>query len=164
MGAMRPPGQQVLKYFDGIAAVRHSADQAISSVSSFIHERILRQSKEATAPPTPSAPIPPAPSANSPAPPTPPSAAPAPPPAAPAGLGVSTPSRDARGKPPSRSAAKCGAAREDRYPWSRCCAPFEDVRPRAFEDIIPEGVSRHSRMTGPCIGGVGSCYWGGGQY
>ena len=59
-----------------------------------------------------------------------------------------------------RSAAKCGAAREDRYPWSRCCAPFEDVRPRALEDIIPEGISRHSRMAGRCIGGVGGCYWG----
>ena len=158
------PGQQVLKYFDGIAVVRHSADQAISSVSSFIYERILRQSKEATVPPTPSAPIPPARSENSPAPPAPPSAAPAPPPAAPAGPRVSTPSRDARGKPPSRSAAKCGAAREVRYPWSRCCAPFEDVRPRAFEDIIPEGISRHSHVAGQCIGGVGGCYWAGGHH
>ena len=48
------PGQQVLKYFDGIAAVRHSVDKAMSSVSSFVNEHILRQSKEATAPPTPS--------------------------------------------------------------------------------------------------------------
>ena len=107
------PGQQVLKYFDGIAAVRHSVDKAMSSVSSFVNEHILRQSKEATAPPTPSttpsgdpatASAPPAtapaPSANAPAPPAPPSAAPAPPPAAPTGPRVSTPSRDARGKPP----------------------------------------------------------------
>jgi len=47
------PGQQVAKYVDGIAAARRSTDQAISSVSSFIHERIFRQSSEATAPPTP---------------------------------------------------------------------------------------------------------------
>ena len=127
-------GQQVLKYFDGIAAVRHSTDQAISSVSSFIHERILRQSKEAAAPPTPSAPIPPAPSENSPAPPTPPSVAPAPPPAAPAGPAVSTPSRDARGKPPSRSAAKCGAAREDRFPW---CVYRKSKSERIDDEVRP---------------------------
>ncbi len=185
-----PSGQQALGYFDGVAAVRHSVDKAMSSVSSFVNEHILRQSKEATA--TPPAPIPsppaaapsppsatpsaapatapappataPAPSANAPAAPAPPSAAPAPPSAAPAGPPVSTPRRDARGKPPSKSAANCGAAREDRYPWSRCCAPFEDDRPRAFEDIIPEGIRRHSRMAGPCSGGVGGCSWGGSQY
>jgi hypothetical protein len=167
-------------------------DQAISSVSSFIHEGILRQSKEATAPPTSPAPIPsppaaapsppsatpsaapaaapappataPAPSSNAPAAPAPPSVAPAPPSAAPAGPPVSTPRRDARGAPPSKSAANRGAAQEDRYPWSRCCAPFEDDRPRSFQDIIPEGIRRHSRMAGPCIRGVGGCYWGGGQY
>jgi hypothetical protein len=37
-------------------------------------------------------------------------------------------------------------------------------RPRTFEDIIPEGIRRHSRMAGACIGGVGGCSWGGGQY
>ncbi len=182
-------GQQVSGHFDGVAAVRHSVDKAMSSVSSFVNEQILRRSKEATAPPTAPAPIPSppaasplpsatpsaapattsappatalAPSANAPAPPAPPSAAPAS--AAPAGQPVSTPRRDAKGDPPSKSAANRGAAREDRFPRSRCCAPFEDDRPRAFEDIIPEGIRRHSRMAGPCIGGVGGCYWGGGQY
>jgi hypothetical protein len=192
------PGQQVSGYFDTVAAVRDSADKAMSSVSSFIHERILRQSKEATASPTPPAPIPsppaaapsppsptpsaapatapappataPAPSANAPAVPAPPSAAPALPSAAPAGPPVSTPRRDASGAPPSKSAANRGAAREDRYPWSRCCAPFEDDRPRiddrprSFQDIIPEGIRRHSRMAGPCFGGVGRCSWGGSRY
>jgi len=185
-----PSGRQALGYFDGVAAVRHSVDKAMSSVSSFVNEHILRQSKEATA--TPPAPIPsppaaapsppsatppaapatapappataPAPSANVSVPPAPPSAAPAPPSAAPAGPRVSTPPRDARGKPPSKSAANCGAAREDCCPGSRCCAPFEDDRPRAFEDIIPEGIRRHSRMAGPCSGGVGGCSWGGSQY
>jgi hypothetical protein len=179
--------QQVSGYFDGVAAVRQRADKAMSSVSS-----ILRQPKEATAPPTPPAPIPsppaaapsppsttpsaapatasappapaPAPSANESAPPAPPAAAPAPPSAAPAGPPVSTPCRDARGKPPSKSAANCGAAREDRYLWSRCCAPFEDDRPRAFQNMIPERIRRNSRVAGPCIGGIGGCYWGGGQY
>jgi hypothetical protein len=184
-------GQQVSGHFDGVAAVRHGADKAMSSVSSFVDEQILRRSKEATAPPTAPAAIPSAPaaspsppsaapsaapatgsappatasaaSANASAPPAPPSAAPAPASAPPAGPPVPTPRRDARGEPPSRSAANHGAAREDRYPWFQR-APFEDNRPRAFEDIIPGGIRRHSRIAGPCIGGVGGCYWGGGQY
>jgi hypothetical protein len=200
------PGQQVSGYFDTVAAVRHSADQALSSVSSFIHERILGQSKEATAPPASPAPIPsapaaappppsatppaapptasappataPAPSASVSAPPAPPSAppappsaplappsaAPAPPSAAPAGPPVSTPRRDARGEPPAKSAADCAAAREDRYPCARRSTPFENDRPRALEDIIPERIRRKSHMAGPCIRGVGGCAWGGRQY
>ena len=186
------PGQQVSGYFDSVAAVRHSADQAISSVGSFIHERILRQSKEATAPPTSPAPIPsapaaapsppsatpsatpptasappataPAPSAGASAPPAPPSAAPAPPSAAPAGRPVSPPRRDARGDPPAKSAANCAAGREDRYPCPRRSTPVESDRPRAVEDIIPERIRRKSHMAGPCIRGVGGCAWGGRQY
>jgi len=186
------PGQQVSGYFDSVAAVRHSADQAISSVGSFIHERILRQSKEATAPPAPPAPIPPppaaapsppsatpsatpptasappatapAPSAGASAPPAPPSAAPAPPSAAPAGRPVSPPRRDARGDPPAKSAANCAAGREDRYPCPRRSTPVESDRPRAVEDIIPERIRRKSHMAGPCIRGVGGCAWGGRQY
>ena len=177
-------GQQVSGYFDDITAVRQGADKAVSSVSTFIHEQIFRQSKEAAAPPRPPAPIPspsavapspppsatpaappatvPAPSANESAPPAPSSAAPAPPSAAPAGPPVSTPRR--KGAPPSKSATNCGAAPEDRYPWSCCCAPSGDGRPGALEDVIPERIRRNSRMGGPCVGGVGGCYWGGGQY
>jgi hypothetical protein len=191
-------GQHVSGYFDGVAAVRDSADKAASSVGSFVNEHILQQSKEAP-PPTP-APIPspqaeapsspsaapsaapatasappatapapsataPAPSASASAPPAPPSAAPAPPSAARAGPAVSTPRRDARGEPPSKSAANHGAAREeDCYPRCRRDAPSEDNRPRALEDIIPEGMRRSSRVAGPCIGGIGGCYWGGGRY
>jgi hypothetical protein len=186
------PGQQVLGYFDGVAAVRHSVDQAISSVGSFVHEHILRQSKEATAPPISPDPIPsapaaapsppsatpsavppaasappataPAPSARASAPPAPPSAAPAPPSAAPAGPPVATPRRDARSEPPARSAADCAAAREDCYPCCRRATPFENDRPRASEDMIPERIRRKSHMAGPCIRGVGGCAWGGRQY
>jgi len=186
------PGQQVAKYVDGIAAARRSTDQAISSVSSFIHERMLRQSKEASAPPTPGAPTPsppaaaapspsatpsaapptasappataPAPSASTSAPLAPPSAAPAPPSAAPAGRPASTPRRDARGDPPPKSAANCGATQEDRYPCSRRSTPSENDRPRASEDIIPERIRRKSHVAGPCIHGVGGCAWGGRQY
>jgi hypothetical protein len=215
-------GQQVSGYFDRVAAVRHHADDAMSSVSSFVNERILRQSKEA--PPTPPNPIPsasapapsppsatpsaatatatapptlpapilspsaaaqpplsatpsaptataaapvataPAPSANESASPALPSAAPAPPSVAPAGPPASMPRRDARGAPPSRSAANCGAPGEDRNSWSRRCAPPEDDRPRAFEGVMPEGIRRHSRVAAPCIGGIGGCYWGGDRY
>jgi len=202
-------GQQASRYFDGVATVRHHADDAMSSVSSFVNERILRKSEEA--PPTPPNPIPsasvaapsppsatpspapatatasptlpapvqspsaaaqptaaaaapvataPAPSANEPASPARPSAAPAPPSVAPAGPPASTPRRDARGAPPSRSAANC----DDRNSWSRRCAPPEDDRARAFEGVMPEGIRRHSRVAGPCIGGVGGCYWGGDRY
>jgi hypothetical protein len=172
------PGQQVAKYVDGIAAARRSTDQVLSSVSSFIHERILRQPREATAPPTPPAPIPsppaasappttaPAPSASTSAPLAPPSAAPAPPPpsAAPADRPVATPRRDARGDPPAKSAANCAAGREDRYPCSRRSTPFENDRPSAVEDVIPERIRRKSHMAGPCIHGVGGCAWGGRQY
>ena len=276
-------GQQVSGYFDGAAAVRHSADEAAASVGSFVNKHILRQANEAS-PPTPPAPIPspqaeapsspsarpsaapatasappatapspsatapgpsatasapsatapgpsatapspsatapgpsatasapsataPGPSATAPAPPAtappPPATAPAPscasappappcrvpahPSAAPAGPVVSTPRRDARGHPPSRSAANCCAARQDPYP--RCCryAPFEDNRlyappednrrytpsednrsednrPRALEEVIPEGLRRSSRAAGSCVGGIGGCYWGGGRY
>jgi hypothetical protein len=178
-------GQQVSGYFDGVASVRQRADKAVSSVSSFVNRQILRQSKEAAAPPTPPAQIPsppsatpstapatapapsataPAPTTNESAPPAPPSAAPAPPPAAPAGPPASTPRRDAKGEPPSKSAANCGTAREDRYLWSRRCAPSGEDRPRALEETIPERIRRNSPIAGPCVGGVGGCYWGGGQY
>jgi hypothetical protein len=193
-------GQHVSGYFDDVAAVRDSADKAAASVGSFVNEHILRQSKEATAPSTPPAPIPspqaeapssppaapstapatasappatapapsttaPAPSARALAPPAPPSAAPGPPSAAPAGPAVSTPRRDLRGTPPSKSSANHGAAREeDCYPWCRPNAPSGDNRPRALEDIIPEGMRRSSRVAGPCSGGIGGCYWGGGRY
>jgi len=186
-----PLGPQASRDSGGVAAVRRSADKAASSVSSFVREQILRQSKEATAPATPPASIPsapaaspsaapatpsaapataatpataPAPSANVSVPPAPPSAAPASPSAAPAGPPASKPRRDARGEPPSKSAANCGAVGEDRCPRSRPRAPSEGDRPRSLEDLIPEGIRRNSRIAGPCVAGVGGCSWGGGQY
>ncbi len=178
-------GQQ-LSGFDGVDAVRHSADKAVSSVSSFVNEQILRQPKETTAPPTPPAPIPsppaaapsprsaapatvpappataPAPSPNSSAPPAPSSAAPAPPSAAPAGPPVSTPRRDARVAAPSKPPANCGTARDDRDPLSRCCAPFEESRPCAplEDDRLEDDRSRfrghHTRRNPPQIPHVGA--------
>jgi hypothetical protein len=178
-------GQQVLGYFDAVATVRHSANNAMSSLSSFVNEQILHRSKDAPAPTTTSAPVP-SPPSGSPSSATPPAgpatasappatvpapsatlAAPsaplsAPPSAFPASPPVSTPRREARSVPPSRSTANRDAAREDRYPSSRRYAPFEDDRAGAFDDIIPPGVRRKS--LGPCVGGIGGCYWGGFHY
>jgi hypothetical protein len=177
------------------AAAVERLDTAISSVKSFVHERISPQAKETSPtpdtptpspmaaavsppsatpsvapaaspspPPTPSAAPPTAPvlsAAPSPAPAAasaPPAAAPAPtasesaalapPPtasvpaqAAPASPPDSPPRREARGAPPSRTAAS---------------------RPRAFDDSA--GYRRNSHIAGPCRGGVGGCYWGGTQF
>jgi hypothetical protein len=203
-------GQQASDYSDGVGAVRRGADSALSSVSSFINEIILRHpqdpsnkdpssavpSKEAEAPPRPPAPIPsassaaappaanssattppsgpgtassqppttPAPSGNLSVAPLPPAAAPAPPSAPPLAPPVSTPRRDARASFPSRLAENCEQPPEDRYSRSRGRAPLVEERPRALEDLIPEGTARNSRTAGPCFGGVGGCSWGGGQY
>jgi hypothetical protein len=54
--------------------------------------------------------------------------------------------------------------REDRYRCSRCPAPFENDHSPASADMTPEIMRRNSRMAGPCIRGVGGCYWGGRQY
>jgi hypothetical protein len=35
---------------------------------------------------------------------------------------------------------------------------------RAYNDFMPDQIRRKSRFAGPCMGGVGGCYWGGGQY
>jgi hypothetical protein len=116
------------------------------------------------APATASAPSAAAPAPSATVPPAPPSMASAPPSATPAGPPVSTPRRDARSASPSKSAANCDAPAMDRYSWSRRCAPLDDDRPRAFVDEMPEGLRRKSRMGGPCVRGVGGCYWGGGRY
>jgi hypothetical protein len=155
-------GRLISGYVADISAARQSADAATSWVSSFFEKRNTRPSQQAAAPPTPPAPIPSpspansatesappaaaaAPSANQWAPPTPsPTASASPPAAAPP---PSTPNLDARG--PSRSATN------DRP---------RIVRPRAFDDLMQGGFRRNSRVAGPCIGGVGGCYWGGGRY
>ena len=147
-----------------LASIGAQGDAAIALVSSYFDKR---QSQQAAAPPTPpstipspSAPSPPSttssvgpaaspPPATAPAPSARESAPPAPPPAAPAGPPAATPRLDARDAPPSKSAAKD-------HP--------RVVPPRAFERVMPDGIRRNSEMAGPCIGGVGGCYWGGNQY
>jgi hypothetical protein len=169
-------GRRISGYVGDVSAARERADAAMSSVSSFVEKRIMRPSQEAAAPPTSTAPTPSPSPANSPPPATPStgpavtsappaiapapltattgssaneSAPPAPPPTAPAGPTVQTPRLDARGVPPSNPAVK------DRP---------QTVQPRALEDTMPARIRRNSRMAGPCISGIGGCYWGGGQY
>jgi hypothetical protein len=186
-------GEQVSERFDS-AAVRHGADKAMSSVSSFVNDQILRRSKQTAAPtsptaspsPSPSSATPsatpsaapdtasappaaaPAPPAKTAAGPAPSSATPVPPSAVPAHPPVSAPRREARGAPPAKATPNCGVGREDLYGSSRRCAPPEDNRSdnrsRALEDFIPESVRRRSTVAGPCVGGVGGCYWGGTRY
>jgi hypothetical protein len=141
-------GRQIPGYRASIAARQH-VDAAMSSV-----KRVMRPPEEAGTPPT-SPPAGPATSSapgtaassNEPAPPTPsPSAtaspsAPVPP--------TSTPPRTEKSASPS--------------------APTANDTPRTapsrvFDDLMPARLRRNSRRAGPCTGGAGGCYWGGGQY
>jgi hypothetical protein len=159
-------GRQVSEFVDSVVGVRQRADKAMSSVSSLVDGRSSRQSQDAAASPTPASPTSPSaatsasPSATrSSAPPTtsaPPATASAPsktneaaPSDAPVAPPASTPNLDARSTSPSKSAANDRA---------------RTVRPRAFEDLMPARIRRNSRLAGPCIGGAGGCYWGGGRY
>jgi hypothetical protein len=165
-------GRRISGYVGDVSAARERADAAMSSVSSFVEKRFMRTSQEATVPPTSTAPTPSPSPANSPPPAAPstgpavtsappataanssanesaPPAPPAPPPTAPASPTAQTPRLDARGAPPSNPAAK------DRP---------QTVHQRALEDMMPARIRRNSKMAGPCFGGAGGCYWGGGQY
>jgi hypothetical protein len=37
-------------------------------------------------------------------------------------------------------------------------------RSRVIEQIVPREMRRNSRGSGPCVGGIGGCNWGGGFY
>jgi hypothetical protein len=156
-------GRQISGYVADVSAARQRVDSVMSSISSFFENRFMRSSQEAASPQTSAAPTPsPSPTASSPTatPSTRPATAPtpsatesatAPPPAAaPAGPPASTPRLDARSGAPSKSAAN------DR---ARTVRP-----PPTLENLLPEGSPRSSRIAGPCIGGVGGCYWGGRRY
>jgi hypothetical protein len=161
-------GRRISGYVGDVSAARERADAAMSSVSSFVEKRIMRPSQEAAGPPTSTAPIPSPSPANSPQPATPSTgpavtsaplataadspaneaAPPAPPPTPPASPTAQTPRLDARAVPSSNPA-------KDRH---------QTAHPRTLEDMMPAKIRRNSRMAGPCIGGVGGCYWGGGEY
>jgi hypothetical protein len=174
--ALRGPGtvgQQISHYFADVSAARQSSDAAMSSIGSFVDKQILRRSRQSTTAPASPTPIASPSIAGSPAaaPSTDPSTAPAlpapapspspapaassasappvPSPAVPAVPSASPPGLDARGIPPSNPAAN------DR---------LRKARPRTSEDMTPAGFKRNSRVAGPCVGGVGGCYWAGGRY
>ena len=169
--AARGPGtvsQQISGYFADVNAARQHADAAASSAGSFIDKQILRRSGETANPaasPTPpiAAPSSPAPSPSTapaaetahPAP-APSATAPAPAPAAnppsafaptaPVAPPEPTPRFAARGAPPSQPTAN------------------DRSRPRTLGELMLPRVRRNSQTAGPCIGGVGGCYWAGGRY
>ncbi len=149
-------GQQVSGFVDVVAGARQRVDKAMSAV---IDKRSSQQRQEVAASPTPE----PTPSAG-------PTTASAPPPtttatpatptieaasppaassAAPAAPPAPTPPLDATRPAPSKSAANDRAGM---------------AQPRDFANLMSEGLRRKSRSAGPCIGGTGGCYWGGGRY
>jgi hypothetical protein len=131
-------GQQVSGFVDGVAGARQRVDKAVSSVmSSFDDKQTSRQPQETAAPPASPAPIP-----------SPSTAAPSP-----------TPSAVPTAPPASASLPNAGEAASNQAASDRP----RTVR-RAFEDLMPTGLRRNSRLAGPCIGGAGGCYWGGGRY
>lgn len=132
-------GQQVSGFVDGIAGTRQRVDKAVSSVMSSLDDKqASRQPQETAAPPASPAPIP-----------SPSTAAPSPTPSA-----VPTAPPASTSLPNAGEAASSNQAASDRPRTVR----------RAFEDLMPTGLRRNSRLAGPCIGGAGGCYWGGGRY
>ena len=108
----------------------------------------------------------------SPAPPTPPASVPSPSPADPsAAQSGTTPSASQPAPTVSASPWVPPAAtppRTDTKSASPSTSGTSD-RPRTaqlrnFENLMPARLRRSSRSAGPCRGGIGGCYWGGGQY
>jgi hypothetical protein len=170
-------GRQISGYVADVSAARQHADAAMSSVSSFVEKRIMRPSQEAATPPTPPAPVPspsPADSLPSSAPPTGTATASAPP--APAATAAAPPaaalSANEAAPPttPTSAPARPPASTQDvdarAFPAAKAAANDRSrlARMPAFADLMPENMHRNSRLAGPCMGGVGGCYWGGTRY
>ena len=138
-------GRRITGYAGTVSTARERWDAVTSSVSSFFEKRLTPPSKQAAAPPISTTPTPTPSPANPPpsaTPPTGPAVTPAPP-------GATTTSPPSTTAPPSRPAAK------DRR---------QAVQRRPLEEWMPADIRRSSRMGGRCVGGIGGCYWGGGQY
>ncbi len=90
-------------------------------------------------------------------------ASPAPPAATPSASPSDQPSpmspSTATPSPPGAAASANGAA-----PAGSVADRTRTARSRMIDDFMPERLRRHSRSAGPCRGGIGGCYWGGGQY
>jgi hypothetical protein len=130
--------RQVSGYFESVAAVANSVTKSVASTIGY--KLALRQSSETPPPPAPPAPIPPPAAAT----PSPPSATPSAP------VAASTPPATAPA-PPAISPATPGR------PSVAAAGPPVSASSR-------KGITRNSRLAGPCLGGVGGCYWGGGRY
>jgi hypothetical protein len=140
-------GRRVSGYAGGVSAARERWDAVTSSVSSFFEKRLTPTSKEAAAPPTPATATPSPSPANPPssaAPSTGPAVTPAPVTPAP---GATTT------VPPSKPAAK-----------DRRQAAQRRTLEGPIDEWVPPEIRRRSRASGPCVGGIGGCYWGGGFY
>jgi hypothetical protein len=171
------------------ASAVHRLDTAISSVKSFVRERISPQAKDASPSPdaptpspttiaaaspsaTPSA-TPAAPPSTAPVPASAPSAAPSAAPtttsAPPAATPAPTATESASLAPPPAAPVAPQAAAVSPPDWpprreARGAPASRSAanRPRALDD--PMGYRRNSHVAGPCRGGVGGCYWGGVQF
>jgi hypothetical protein len=139
-------GRQVTGYAGGVSAARERWDSVVSSVSSFFEKRLTPASKEAAAPQTSGTPTP-SPSPGNPPPSAAPSTGPAVTPTPPATTTV----------PPSTAAPPSRPAVKDRRQAAQ-------TQRRTLEEWVPPEIRRRSRAVGPCVGGIGGCYWGGGHY
>jgi hypothetical protein len=137
-------GRRISGYAGDITAARGRWDSAMSSVSSLFEKRLTPPSKEAAAPPASAVPAPSPSPAN-----PPPSAAPSTGPAVTSAPGATTTAPPSTAAPPSRPATK------DRR---------QAAQRRPLEEWVPPEIRRNSRVGRRCVGGIGGCYWGGGDY
>jgi hypothetical protein len=144
-------GQQISGFVDVVAGARQRVDKAMSSASSFVDKQLSGQSQEA-APPAP-APIP-----------SPPTAAPSPQVAAsPSAATPSPPAASSTASAPPIS-APAPSANEAASPSTAPAAPSASTPNLDARAIASTRIRLNSRIAGPCLGGVGGCYWGGNRY
>jgi hypothetical protein len=154
-------GRQIPGYRASVAARQH-VDAAISSV-----KRVMRPEETGT-PPTPPAAIPSASSAEQPltSPPAGPANSSAPATAAPSTN--ESPAPTAKAAPSAPVPPTSTPPRTEAKSASPSAPTANDTprttRSRVFDDLMPDRFRRNSRLSGPCTGGAGGCYWGGGQY
>jgi hypothetical protein len=152
-------GRQVSGYVADVSAARQRVDAATSSLSSFI-QRLKGPSQDAAPPHTegsPAATLSPGPTVAS----APPATTPAP------QASATAPSANEAAAPPTSTARPDMRSSDVRSSPSSSVASnnrLRTVEPRAFEDLMPTGIRRHSRSGGPCSSGIGGCYWGGPRY
>lgn len=156
-------GRQIPGYRASMNA-RQNADAAMSSAGSLLRRR---SSEQAGTPPTPPAPVPSTSPADQPAPtasPAGPAASSAPVPAAPAANESAAPSPSASPSAPVPSTPPRAETKSGPPPAPRANDPHRTARLRSLDDLMPDRMRRNSQSAGPCIGGAGGCFWGGGRY